>query len=77
MPATVQDLAAQAIGLAPEDRATLADLLLASLPEQIDADVDAAWEEEIQRRVQSVEAGTATLVTSADVHARARRIFQR
>lgn len=77
MPATVQDLAAQAIALAPEDRARLADLLLASLPQEDEADFDVAWEQEIQRRVASIETGTAKLITSAEVHARAQKIIDR
>jgi len=77
MPNSVEELATQAINLSPEDRARLADLLLASLPEQADAEVDAAWEEEIRRRVAAVEANVAPLVPAADVHADARKIYQR
>ena len=77
MPASVEELAAQAITLSPEDRARLADLLLASLPDQDDPEVGMAWEQEIRQRVQAVEAGTARLVPAADVHDEARKIYQR
>jgi putative addiction module component (TIGR02574 family) len=77
MPASVEELATQAITLSPEDRARLADLLLASLPDEEDPEVEAAWDEEIRRRVKAVEAGTARLVSAADVHEEARKIYQR
>lgn len=77
MSVSVEELAAQASGLSPEDRTHLADLLFASLPEGEEADVDAAWEEEIQRRVEAVKSGTARTVPSEDVHAQARKIYQR
>ena len=77
MPTTVEALATQAIGLSIEDRARLADLLLASLPEGEDPEVDAAWEQEIQRRVDAVESGTARLISAAEVHVQARKIYQR
>ena len=60
MPTSVEELAAQAIKLSPEDRARLADILLASLPDETDPEVDAAWDQEIQRRVNEVRAGTAS-----------------
>ena len=77
MSTTVEALATQAIGLSIEDRARLADLLLASLPEGEDPEVDAAWEQEIQRRVDAVESGTARLISAAEVHVQARKIYQR
>ena len=77
MPTSVEEIAAQAIELSAEDRARLADLLLASLPDEEDPEVDAAWDQEIRRRVSAVESGTARLVSGADVHAQARKLFQR
>ena len=77
MPTSVEQLATQAIALSPQDRAQLADLLLASLPDDADTEVDSAWDQEIMRRVAAVESGTARLVSAADVHADARKIYQR
>ena len=56
MPTSVEEIAAQAIRLSAEDRARLADLLLASRPDQEDPDVDAAWDQEIRRRVSESSA---------------------
>ena len=77
MPPSVEELATQAISLSPADRALLSDLLLASLPDGADPEVDAAWEQEIQRRVIAVESGSARLIPAAEVHAEARKIYQR
>ena len=77
MPTSVEEFATQAIRLSTEDRARLADPLLVSLPEAEDSEVDAAWDEEIRRRVNAVESGSARLVSAAEVHAQARKIFQR
>lgn len=43
--------------LPPEGRAALAGSLLESLDEKLDADVEAAWEEEIARRVADAFCG--------------------
>ena len=77
MSTTLEQLTSQAIALSPEDRARLADLLLASLPDEADEPLDEAWDQEIERRVKAVESGTARLFSAADVHADARKIYQR
>lgn len=77
MSTTVEELASQAIALSAEDRARLADLLLASLPAEEDPDVEAAWEQEVARRVAAVESGAAPLIPAEDVHAEARKIYRR
>jgi putative addiction module component (TIGR02574 family) len=77
MPPLLEQLATQAIALSPEDRARLADLLLASLPDEAGEEVDAAWDQEIERRVAAIESGAARLIPAADIHADARKIYQR
>ena len=77
MDSTVEELASQAISLSPEDRACLADLLLASLPDDSEADVVAAWDEEIRLRVAEVEDGTVELIPAEQVHAELRMLLQR
>ena len=77
MPTPLEQLTSQAIALSPEDRARLADLLLASLPDKADEPLGEDWDEEIQRRLSAVQSGTAQLVSAADVHAEARKIYQR
>ena len=77
MSTSVEDLVEQASKLSTEDRTHLADLLLASVPDDESAEVDASWEEEIRQRVDVVRAGTAQTVSAEDVHAQARRLYQR
>ena len=77
MSTSVEELVEQARKLSAEDRTHLADLLLASVPDDESADVDASWEEEIRRRVDAVRAGTAKTVSAEDVHVQARRLYQR
>jgi putative addiction module component (TIGR02574 family) len=50
----------EALALDVAERATLARELIASL-DGIDADADAAWTVEIRRRIDDVEAGTASV----------------
>lgn len=61
---------AQALALSPEDRAQLADRLITSLFE--DHDIENAWATEVERRIDQIESGRATLIPAADSIARAR-----
>ena len=76
MTTLVEELSAQARTLPPEDRARLAEDLLASLQEDCETEAEAAWDIEIERRVSEVRAGTARLIPAEDVDAEARRIYR-
>jgi putative addiction module component (TIGR02574 family) len=52
---------ADALRLEPEARAEIAAELLASLDGPADLDAEAAWAQEIERRVAALEAGTVSL----------------
>jgi putative addiction module component (TIGR02574 family) len=54
-----EELFSQALSLPDHERAELAALLLESLDEQTEADVDQAWADEIERRCAAVDAGEA------------------
>ena len=64
------DVRRAALALCPEDRAALAQELLASLDVPADADASAAWLSVIQARAVEVTAGTANLVDWNDARAR-------
>jgi putative addiction module component (TIGR02574 family) len=64
-------LEAEALKLPPEERALLADHLLASLGEQ--GEVEQAWVAEIERRLSEVEAGHVELVPVEQAIQRARQ----
>ena len=60
MPADLKTVEAQALKLSAEERAQLADRLLASLFE--DSAIEAAWEDEVERRIDDIERGRSKLV---------------
>ena len=53
-----------ALELSPVERAALAHDLLASLDGPVDADAGQAWETEIKRRLDELEAGQAQAVSA-------------
>jgi len=77
MSALVEELSVRAKALPAEDRARLAEELLDSLAGESDDGADAAWDQEIARRVAEIESGAVQLIASADVHAEARRLIRR
>lgn len=77
MPTVLEELSVRTRSLPVEDRARLAQELLDSLHEGTDADAEAAWDREIERRVAEIEASAVRLVPAEDVHAEARRLIRR
>lgn len=76
MPDLVAELSAQASALPPEERARLAEALLASLDPH-DTEVEAAWDEELRRRIDEVECGTVPLVPADQAFAQVKRALGR
>ena len=70
MTSRLESLAAEALALAPEDRVQLASQLIASVFP--DKDVEDAWADEVERRVQEIESGHAPLTSADEAIARAR-----
>ena len=70
----VAELAERSLSLQPEDRSRLVELLLESLHEPTVPDVEAAWDEEIKRRVAAYERGEVQTFSAEEVFAEARRI---
>lgn len=71
----VEELSHKARALPPEDRVRLAEELLASIQEP-DAEVDAAWAEEIKRRIAEIDSGKAKLIPADEVFAEVRRLIK-
>ena len=74
MPDPVFELAAKGAALAPEDRTRLIDLLLLSLHEGPLAEVEAAWDEEVEHRLSAHDRGESQSIDGEEVLAEARRI---
>lgn len=70
MNSRVEALEEQALKLSAEERAALADRLIASLFQ--DDEVDLAWAQEVERRVEAIEAGRSSLIPVAEAIAKAR-----
>jgi putative addiction module component (TIGR02574 family) len=73
MPKAVRDVLADALRLEPDSRAEVAEELLASLDGPADADAEAAWDAEIERRIAAIESGTHRLEAWEDVKRRIER----
>ena len=74
MPDQVTELDARGKALAPEERSRLVDLLLESLHEPTIADVGAAWEAEVERRLAEYDRGEVKAIDAEAVFAKARSI---
>ena len=75
MPTLVEYLSREALSLSPEARVQLAEELLATV-QDVDADVEAAWDEEIKRRVAEIGNGTAKLIPAEKVFAEIRSLIK-
>lgn len=71
----VEELSRKALSLSPEERVQLAEELLATVQE-VDAEVEAAWDEEIRRRIAEIDSGTAKLIPAEEVFAELRRLIK-
>lgn len=65
----------EALKLTANERAEVAEQLIASLDEAPDTDVEQAWQEEIQKRLAQIERGEVTLVDSETVFAELRKKY--
>jgi putative addiction module component (TIGR02574 family) len=70
MSTQLEVLEAEALKLTAEERARLADRLIASLSE--DAELEEAWAVEVERRIAEIEAGRGKVGPAADAIVRAR-----
>jgi putative addiction module component (TIGR02574 family) len=62
----------EALKLTANERAEVAEQLIASLDEVPDADVEQAWQEEVQRRLQQIERGEVKMIPWEEVQRRLR-----
>ena len=62
----------EALKLTADERAEMVEQLIASLDEAPDTDVEQAWQEEVQRRLQQVEYGEVKTIPWEEVQKRLR-----
>ncbi len=70
MPSPIEIIEAQAMKLTPAERADLADKLWLSVNSK--EEVEAAWDAEIERRIQQLDAGEIECIAWDDVMAELR-----
>lgn len=70
----VTELARLGKALSPEERSRLVDILLESLHEPAIAEVETAWDVEIERRLADYDRGEVKSIDAEDVFSKARGI---
>ena len=74
MQRSAADVLEAALALPEDERAQLAEKLVASLDGETDPDAEAAWGEEIERRLARIEAGQSKSISMDESVARLHRI---
>ena len=60
----------QALRMSEEERAEIAEKLIATLEDSPDIDVEQAWQEEVRRRITDLESGNAVCIPWDEVRRR-------
>jgi putative addiction module component (TIGR02574 family) len=72
----IDALEKEVLRLPPEERARLAELLLSSLDELSESDLERVWFAEAQRRAEQIDSGSAQLISSEEVEKKARSLLR-
>jgi putative addiction module component (TIGR02574 family) len=75
MTTQARELTKQALALKPEERIELAETLLTSVDGFASPEIEAAWREEIERRVNDFEEGRTQGVPAEQVFAKVRALL--
>lgn len=75
MTETAEKLKAQLSQLSTQERAELAHFLIHSLDEGVDADGEAAWDAELERRMEEIRSGKAVGEPADKVFAELRKKY--
>lgn len=70
-----RELLQKALALPENERAELAGNLIASLDATIDQEVDAAWQQEVVRRLHDVESGKVKTISWEEVRQKGRTLL--
>ena len=71
-----QELLKKALALPDKERADLAGSLIDSLDDTVDENAEAAWQEEIVRRLEDVQSGTVTTTSWDEVRQKGRTLLR-
>jgi len=67
---TVEGIIAQALKQTEKERARIVERLISSLDQNVDQDVELAWQEEIGSRLREIDSGVAECIPWEDVRSR-------
>jgi putative addiction module component (TIGR02574 family) len=70
-----RELLQKALALPENERAELAGNLISSLDTTVDQDVDAAWQQEVVRRLHEVQSGKVETISWEEVQQRGRTLL--
>jgi len=70
----LKELEEQAKSLTADERARLAEFLLESIQDPPLAEIEAAWDREIEERAAAYDRGELQIISAEDVFAEARRL---
>lgn len=76
MSSTLKELETQACSLSPQERARLVDVLLESLRGAPLAEIETAWDLEIEKRVAAYDRGELETFSAENVFAEARHLVR-
>jgi putative addiction module component (TIGR02574 family) len=71
-----QELLKKALALPDKERADLAGSLIESLDDTVDENAEAAWQEEIVRRLEDVQSGRVKATSWDDVRKKGRTLLR-
>ena len=74
--ANLNEIDSKLLGLPTDERARLARMLLVSLDEQVDDDVEAAWKAEAEKRFQDYQSGLFEAVDGEEAMREARQALR-
>jgi putative addiction module component (TIGR02574 family) len=70
-----RDLLQKALALPENERAELAGNLMSSLDATVDEDVDAAWQQELVRRLHDVQSGKVETISWEEIQRKGRALL--
>lgn len=70
-----RELLQKALTLSENERAELAGTLISSLDTTVDQDVDAAWQQEVVRRLHEVQSGNVEPISWEEVQLKGRTLL--
>jgi putative addiction module component (TIGR02574 family) len=67
MDTQAQQILQSALSLSPDDRVEIAEWLMLSLDKEVASEIETAWAEEIQRRIDSLDSGRVKTIPADDI----------